>query len=241
MGGVPVQQGEALPEGREALHAGRAPGSPADAARARRGARLPADRLGHRARPHGARDPAHPGRVRPRRLRRADRRLADQREGVPDGQVRAGGRAHRQHRLQRPALHGVGGGRVEEDSRHRSQRQPVERHPEGEGDSRRRREHRRVRPDHHRLSLAGARERREADRARSAHDADRPHRRSLHPGALGRRHRRLLRHAPRHGAARLDQPRVHRRAYHRLGRRRGDRRALHAGIRGDDRRACPPR
>ena len=67
------------------------------------------------------------------------------------------GRADRQHRLQRPALHGVGGGRVEEDSRHRSQRQPVERHPEGEGDSRRGREHRRVRPDHHRLSLAGAR------------------------------------------------------------------------------------
>ena len=28
------------------------------------GARLPADRLGHRARPHRARDPAHPGRLR---------------------------------------------------------------------------------------------------------------------------------------------------------------------------------
>ena len=42
-------------------------------------------------------------------------------------------------------------------------------------------------------------------------------------------------------AARLDQPRVHRRAYHRLGRRRGHRRALHPGIRGDRSRACPPR
>ena len=38
----------------------------------------------------------------------------------------------------------------------------------------------------------------QAHRARSAHDADRPHRRSLHPGALGRRHRRLQRHAARH-------------------------------------------
>ena len=129
VGGVPVQQGEALPQGREALHAGRASGSPADAARPRRGARLPADRLGHGARSNGARDPAHPGRVRPRRLRGADRRVADEREGLPDGQVRARGRAHGQHRLQRPALHGVGGRRVEEDSRHRPQRQPVERHP----------------------------------------------------------------------------------------------------------------
>ena len=135
--------------------------------------------------------------LRTRRLRRADRRLADQREGVPDGQVRARGRADRQHRLQRPALHGVGGRRVEEDPRHRPQRQPVERHPEGEGDSRRRRQHRRVRPDHHRLPLAGARERREAHRARSAHDADRPDRRPLHPRPIGRRHRRLQRHAPR--------------------------------------------
>ncbi len=179
------------------------------------------------------RDSAHPVRLRAGRLRRTDRRLTDQRESVPDGKVRTRGRAHCEYRLQRSALYGVGGGRVEEDSRHRSQRQPLERHSEGEGDSRRRRERRRVRPDHHRLSLAGARERRKAHRARSAYDADRPHRRPLYPRALRRGHRRLLRHAPRHGAARLDQPRVHRRAYHRLGRRRGYRRALHPGIRGD--------
>ncbi len=109
--------------------------------------------------------------------------------------------ADRQHRLQRPALHGVGGRRLEEDPRHRPQRQPVERHPEGEGDSRRRRQHRRVRPDHHRLPLAGARERREAHRARSADDADRADRGSLHPGPLGRRHRRVQRHAPRDDAS----------------------------------------
>ena len=69
--------------------------------------------------------------------------------------------------------------------------------PKATGDPRRRREHRGVRADHDRLPVAGAGERREADRPRSAHDADRAHRRSLHPGALRRRHRRLLRHAPR--------------------------------------------
>ena len=37
-------------------------------------------------------------------------------------------------------------------------------------------------------------------------------------------------------AARLDRPRLHRRAHHRLGRGRGDRRTLHAGVRRDDRR-----
>ena len=52
------------------------------------------------------------------------------------------------------------GGRLEEGPRHRPQRQPVERHPEGQGHPGRRRERRRVRADHHRLPLAGAGERR---------------------------------------------------------------------------------
>ena len=178
----------------------------------------------------------HPVGAWPRRVCGAHRRLAHQREGVSDGQVRARRPADRQHRLQRPALHGFGGRRLEKDPRHRSQREPVERHPEGEGDSRRRRQHRRVRPDHHRLPLAGARERREDHRARSADDADRADGGSLHPGPLGRRHRRLQRHAPRDAAARLDRPRFHRLAHDRLGRGRGHRRALHAGVRRDDRR-----
>ena len=59
----------------------------------------------------------------------------------------------------------------------------------------------------------------QAHRPRSAHDADRAQRRPLHPGALGRRHRRLQRHAARHDRARLDRPRLHRAAHHRLGRR----------------------
>ena len=42
-------------------------------------------------------------------------------------------------------------------------------------------------------------------------------------------------------AARLDRPRLHRRAYDRLGCRRGDRRALHAGIRRERSPACPRR
>ena len=41
------------------------------------------------ARPRRVGDPAHPGRVRRRRLRHARRRLADQREELPDRQVRA--------------------------------------------------------------------------------------------------------------------------------------------------------
>ena len=59
-----------------------------------------AERACARSRPkHGA-----------RRGRRVRRRRPDQREGVPAGQVRPRGAAHRQHRLQRPLLHGVGGG-----------------------------------------------------------------------------------------------------------------------------------
>ena len=55
----------------------------------------------------------------------ADRGFVDQRKSLPDGQVRARGAAHRQHRLQRAAMHGVGRSRLEEGLRHRSQREPV--------------------------------------------------------------------------------------------------------------------
>ena len=46
-----------------------------------------------------------------RRRRRLRRRLAHEREGVPARQVRPRRLGHRQHRLQRPLLHVVGGGR----------------------------------------------------------------------------------------------------------------------------------
>ena len=50
VGGLSLQPGQALPQGREALHAGRAPGSAQAPLAARRGQRLRADRLGRRAR-----------------------------------------------------------------------------------------------------------------------------------------------------------------------------------------------
>ena len=104
----PFNQGKLCPKGVKRYLQDEHPDRLLTPLAARRGARLPADRLGHGARSNGARDPAHPGGARPRRLRRADRRVADQREGLPDGQVRARRRAHGEHRLQRPALHGVG-------------------------------------------------------------------------------------------------------------------------------------
>ena len=66
-------------------------------------------------RPHGLRrgdpprrrgDRAHPVAVRQRRLRRPRRREPDDREDLPDGQVRPHVPEDREHRLQRPAVHG---------------------------------------------------------------------------------------------------------------------------------------
>ena len=66
---VPVQRGQAVPQGREALPAGQPP-RPAVAppgARPGRARRVPAGFVGPRARPRGGRDPPHPGRPRQRR------------------------------------------------------------------------------------------------------------------------------------------------------------------------------
>ena len=53
------------------------------------------------------RDRADPGDPRARRLRRPRRSEHDDREALPDGQVRADLPADREHRLQRPPLHGL--------------------------------------------------------------------------------------------------------------------------------------
>ncbi len=60
---VPVQRGQALPEGREALPPGQPsrPAAPSDGARPVGTRRLPADQLGRRARSRRRRDPPHPG------------------------------------------------------------------------------------------------------------------------------------------------------------------------------------
>ena len=115
VGGVPVQPGHALPQGRQALPAGRA--SRPAAARLSRAtpprraasARCAYDEAIGRV---AAEIRAHPVGARPRRLRRAQRREPDHREGVPDGQVRPRLPEDGEHRLQRPALHGQRRGRA---------------------------------------------------------------------------------------------------------------------------------
>ncbi len=64
--------------------------------------------VGRGARFHGAAAARAPGEVRQGCRGGLRRRLAHHREGVPAGQVRARGAGHPAHRLQRPALHGVG-------------------------------------------------------------------------------------------------------------------------------------
>ena len=142
---LPVQQGDALPEGREALPAGRAPRPPPHGAAARSfdRQRVLADRVRRSDRARRFGDRAHSVDVRPRRLRRPQRRQPHHREGVPHGQVRPRLPEDAVHRLQRPALHGQRGRGEQEGVRHRPQRQSVGRHPERRGRADRRLEHRR--------------------------------------------------------------------------------------------------
>ena len=101
-----------------------------------------------------------------------ERRQPDHRESLPDGQVRPRVPEDRQHRLQRPAVHGQRRGRQQEGVRHRPRRQSLERHSQGRGHLDQRRQRRRVRPDHDQLRLAGPRER--GARSSSSIRASRP-------------------------------------------------------------------
>ena len=179
-------------------------------AHGRRAERLPPHRLRRRDRPRRLRDRAHPGRARPRRLRRPLGRQPDDREGVPDGQVRPHVPADGEHRLQRPALHGERGGGQQEGVRHRPRGQPLERHPRRRGRLGRGGERRRVRADHDRLHLAGARARRQDHRRRPAHHPARAHLRPVPAGQAGPRHGALQRHPAPDDRERLDRSRLHR-------------------------------
>ena len=145
---------------------------------------LPDGDVGRGARFHRAPPARDPGEARPGRRRGLRRRVADHREVLPARQVRARGARHAAHRLQRPALHGVGGHGLQAGasaSTARRTRGPTSRRPRS-------------------CSSIGAnigecapittdylwrvpRQRRQADRRRPAHDADHAQRRPLPAGA----------------------------------------------------------
>ncbi len=119
--GLPRQQGRPVREGLDGARDARASGTAADAAH-----------------PHAPRDRSNPRRwddaldliaqrfgeiadaLRAGRRRRVRRRRAHEREVVPARQVRARRARHLEHRLQRPVLHVVGRGRVDNGVRPRS-------------------------------------------------------------------------------------------------------------------------
>ena len=68
----------------------------------------------------------------PSSVRRAQRREPDHRKDLPDGQVCPRVPEDRQHRLQRPALHGERRRGQQEGVWHRSRRQSLVRHPEAD-------------------------------------------------------------------------------------------------------------
>ena len=229
---VPVQRGQALPEGREALP----PGQPPRPAAAPDGARPVGARAGSATVSWDEALDRVVGEIRRiqadlrrRRLRHVVGRVADQREELPDRQVRPARAAHRQPRLQRPLLHGVGRRRQQEGARHRPGAEPVERHPARRRGVGRRLERRRDVPDHDELHLAGPRPRRQAHRAGPAGRAAGPHRRPVPAGPAGHRLGAVRRGAARADPPRLARPRVHRRPHPRLRRGRRGRRRHDAG------------
>ncbi len=163
MGGVPVQPRHALPQGRQALPARLASRSAAHRATSAT-RRRPA---GFSAVPYDAgdragsppRSSAFSRRYGNDAFARAQRREPDDREDLPDGQVRPRLPEDAVHRLQRPAVHGQ---RRRRPTRRRSASTApptLGRHPRRRGDLGQRRQRRRVRADHDQLHLAGARAR----------------------------------------------------------------------------------
>ena len=243
---VPVQRGQALPEGREALPAGQPPRSAAApaGARPRRRRRVPAGQRGTRRSTGSSREI--------RRIQAehgADAfamlsgRLAHEREELPRRQVRPARAGHRQPRLQRPPLHGVGRRRQQEGARHRPGAEPVERHPARRRRVRRRLQRRRVRSRSPRATSGGP-----ATAAPSSSSRTHASRRSpapptsscrLRPGTDSALFGTILHVLI---ATRLARPRLHRRAHRRLrrGRRRGARHDTPAWAADDHRRARGP-
>ena len=176
-----------MPEGREEVLAGQSPRpvAAADGTRPIRSGRVPTDHVGRCARPGCQRDPSHPGGLRRRRVRDVVGCLADEREELPDRQVRPARPTHREPRLQRPVLHGVGRRRQQEGARRRPGSEPVERHPAGRCGVDRRIQRRRDVPDHDELHLASPRPWCQVDRAGSTCRPVGPDGGSLPPRATG--------------------------------------------------------
>ena len=145
-----------------------------------------------------------------RAIGRSERRQPDDREDIPDGQVRARMPADAVHRLQRPAVHGERRRGEQEGLWHRPRHQSLGRHDRHRSHLGCRLERRRVRADHDELPLAGARTRRQDHHAGSANHAARPHVRSLPAGQARTRCGALCRRAAPHDQARLARPRLHR-------------------------------
>ena len=240
---VPVQRGQALPEGREALPPGQPP-RPAvapDGARPVVARRLPADRVGRRARPR-------------RRPRSAASRATygDDAFAMLSGVSLTNEKSYLIGKFARLALHTANldyNGRFCMVSAGAGNKKAlgVDRSPNPWSDIpladvvwvagiERRRDF----PDHDELHLAGARPRARADRAGPTCRPARPHRRPVPPGPPGIRLGALRRGAPRADPQRLARPRVHRRPHRRLrpGRRRG--RGHDPGVGGRRSPACPP-
>ena len=87
--------------------------------------------VGRGARIHRSPLDGDPGEIRKGLGGRLRRGLADHREGLPAGQVRARRARNPPHRLQRPALHGLGGNGLQAGVRRRSQPHSLERYPQG--------------------------------------------------------------------------------------------------------------
>ena len=194
--------------------------SASDAARTRRTRRARAGELGCGARSRGAAIRGRTATVRARCRRRLRRRLVDQRESVFAGQVRARGARHRQRRLQRALLHGIGrgGGLASVGSRPRPAIS-ARRHSARENHPPRRRQRRRDDAADHAVLRGATRERRRVDRGRPP---------SICNGAVGgaapaaetrKRHRIRQRSAARAGSRPSRRRGVHQRADARVRRR----------------------
>ncbi len=184
---VPVQRGQALPEGREALPAGQPPRPAAapDGARPVGARRVPRRSAGTQALDRVVGEIRRiQADVRRRRVRHAVGRLADEREELPRSASSPASRCTPRTSTTtaasawcRPASGNKKALGVDRGA------EPVERHPARRRGVGRRLERRRDVPDHHELHLAGPRPRRQADRAGPAGRAAGPHRRPVPAGA----------------------------------------------------------